>query len=137
MAWTAELISKTRTGGRLNLDIKYDDGVGNTFNQNIVIDSPGSALDALKIVDARLKQLGKLDNLESNIVLGPINTSPVQVPPPTQVEIDRDAWLNKFERFRAMNRLVDLELMSDTDPPLVTLKTDLIAMWNNSYIDFV
>ena len=98
MAWTASLKSKSLVKGVIKLAIEYTNGT-TTFEEALDISQPADAKAALKRIQTRLQHLDRLDTMFQNIVLGPIDFSPLDpVPPPP--DTPAEVWELSFTKLR-------------------------------------
>lgn len=98
-----------------------------------------------KDVDAAIKEQVKhfidgLENADAKVALvtnGVLDLSSVPSTVATQAELDRNAWIVSYHRLVGAQKMIDLGILSDTQPQYVTLKNKVIADFKPAYVNFV
>ena len=140
MAWTATLLSAVDRDSFWKIVVEYTDGVRTVERAYQFNGATANELRAF--VRAQALTLEKIDPVDLNPFVGQSVdvTPPVITPPdpPTQAEIDRDAW---FVDYQQLNRLLEVTtkvpalLTAQTQTLIDNLRTSLEAGWINSYLD--
>ncbi len=141
MPWTATLLRLSKAHGRVDLDIRYDDGIDEPVDKHYGferISKAGVRALARREV-ARLQEIK--DEVIDIIVNQPIDLTPPPDPPdppdppsPTPAQIAERAWFKNLNKLRVLLTLVDIGLLPGSDSRIVPLRTSLIADFLNSYL---
>lgn len=136
MAWSATVVGKSISGSSILVVVEFTDGA-RVFQENFALQNPLDAQAVRRSVEQRLVQLVKLDALNAAITVGQ-NITPVPAPPPpTQAQIDRDAWFVDYQKLQSLLRLVATGLLAATDAQVTNLQADLVLRWKNSYLSSI
>ena len=138
MPWTATLLRLSKAHGRVDLDIRYDDGIDPPLDKHYSFERTNKkAIRALARREvARLQEVK--DEVIDIIVNQPIDLTPPPDPPappgPTPAQIAERAWFRDLNKLRVLLTLVDLGILPSSDSRIVPLRTSLIADFLNSYL---
>ena len=135
MAWTPTLKTVEKIRGQLHVVIGYSDGTIN-FNEDFFTTSPQALND---VVARRIGELTALDTYASSLTVGAaISTVPTPPTPPTQAELDRSAWLTNYRKLvKAKETLVDVGVITASNPTYVALLSTVQAGLQASYLDYI
>ena len=135
MAWTPKIKAVEKIQGQLHVVIAYSDGT-RTFNEDLFLSTPRTLND---VVFKRIAELDALDTYATSLVVGTsISTTPTVVTPPTQAEIDREAWLVNYRKlFKAKQTLVDVGVIPASNSTYAALLSTVQAGLQASYLDYI
>lgn len=127
MAWTATITSKIIVNGLLKVEVSYTDGT-QTFLDRYETRNP----EATWLRDNVRRRIKDLD-----VVVPFYNTMPTGVYDPGSeviVKTDEEIYLNKLSKFRALQRMVDIGVITTANSVYVNTKHYLIDNYNIDYI---
>lgn len=135
--YTAKIHDKSFDAGVLRVQVEFTDGVTSLFESCVPQDEGG-----LKYwVKGRLAQLnfaGEVDNkfpVGSTVDVSEPVTTPIVK---TQAEIDRDKWLNKYNKWvKIKTTLIDTGILTGDEANLVTLKGKVQSGYLPEYLDLI
>ena len=135
MPFTATLLRLSKAHGRVDLDIRYDDGIDEPVDKHYgferITKAQVRALARREV--ARLQEIK--DEVIDIIVNQPIDLTPPPDPPgPTPAQIAERAWFKDLNKLRVLLTLVDLGILLGSDSRIVPLRTSLTADLLNSYL---
>jgi len=127
MAWTATIASKIIVNGLLKVEVSYTDGA-QTFNDRYETRNP-EVTWLRDNVRRRIKDLQVTVPFYNEITIGVYD-------PGTEVitKTDEEKYMDKLSKFRALQRMVDIEVIPNTDSVYVNTKQYLVDNYN---IDFI
>lgn len=127
MAWTATITSKIIVNGLLKVEVSYTDGT-QTFLDKYETRNPEPTW-LRDNVRRRIKDL--------KVVVPFYNTMPIGVYDPgedTTAPTNEEKYLAKLSKFRALQRMVDIGVITNTDSVYLNTKKYLIDNYNVYYI---
>jgi len=138
MAWTATLLRLSKAHGRVNLEIRYDDGIDPPIDKSYQFERTNKkqirALAAREV--ARLQEIK--DEVIDIVVDQPIDLTPPPDPPdppgPTPEQIAERLWFQDWNKLQTLLVLVNAEIIQPTDSRIDPLKVSLRAGLLNSYL---
>ena len=138
MPWTATLLRLSKAHGRVDLDIRYDDGIDEPVDKHYgferITKAQVRALARREV--ARLQEIK--DEVIDIIVNQAIDLTPPPDPPappdPTPAQIAERAWFRDLNKLRVLLTLVDLGILPGSDSRIVPLRTSLTTDLLNSYL---
>ena len=138
MPWTATLLRLSKAHGRVDLEIRYDDGINDPIDKSYSFERTNKkAIRALARSEvARLQEVK--DEVINIIVNQEIDLTPPPDPPappaPTPAQIAERAWFRDLNKLRVLLTLVDLGILPGSDSRIAPLRASLIADLLNSYL---
>lgn len=131
MAWTATIIEKRKEEGTLKIPVEFSDGVRSfveTFSMG------GGNLETLKrMIRARIEALGTIDATAGILNPGTIDSTPAPAPIPT----DFETWLVNYNKWNKVKRLIDLGVLTGTEPAATNLLNQVKTDFRVAYIDLI
>ena len=138
MAWTATLLRLSKAHGRVNLEIRYDDGIDPPIDKSYQFERTNKkqirALARSEV--ARLQEIKDevIDlGLDADIDLTP-PPDPPDPPGPTPEQIAERLWFQDWNKLQTLLVLVNAEIIQPTDSRIDPLKVSLRAGLLNSYL---
>lgn len=141
MAWTATLLRLSKTHGRVDLEIRYSDGIDAPIDKLYSFERTNKkAIRALARREvARLQEIK--DEVIDIVVNQKIDLTPPPDPPdppaPTPAQITKRAWFKDLNKLRVLLTLVDIGIFQASDSRITPLRTKLTADLLNSYLSEV
>ena len=141
MAWTATLLRLSKAHGRVDLDIRYSDGIDAPIDKHYSFERTNrTAIRALARREvARLQEVK--DEVIDIIVNQEIDLTPPPPPPasppppaPTPEELARDAWFLDWRKLQILLRLVDASILQPDDSRIAPFQVSLRDGLLNSYL---
>lgn len=132
--YTAHLISEgvEKTTGSVYWRVEFTDGVETIAKQyRFALDSDIS--ERKKTVN---KELEVLNRPVETATVGALDFSDIADTKPiaTQAEIDKQDWFRDFERLKKVQDLINLGVLTGTEPAVTTLRTKLTTGFKPAYI---
>ncbi len=124
--------------GKINTIVEISDGVA-TFTKSFVVGlrEPDVLARVAQQVKHFIEGLENADAAVAAVPLGVIDLANVPTTIATQAELDRNAWIVKYNRLVGAKKMVDLGIFSDTQPQYVALKNQVTSDFRPAYINFV
>lgn len=145
MAWTATLLSAQDRQTYWKIQVVFSDSeTGRTAERGYRF-SGGTASELRAFVRNKALEFGSVDSGVDLIQfegqsIDVTPPTPVEPTPPTQAELDRQAWFNDYRQLQRMLKVtgdVPALLTAQAQTAINNLRASLSAGWLNSYLDGV
>lgn len=131
---TATIKSIAKHKGRIAIVVEYNDGT-NSWTEELTA-SASVNLDWLKAqVRQRIKSIADSYAFADSLVIDQVVD--ITEPVPTTAEVERAAWLKKYDKWLSMRRAIEAGILTGTENRITTQKQWLIDNWKNEYFDIV
>jgi len=136
MAWIAQLTKASLLDGDALLVVTFtNDAPVSSFDETYRFRSVQDTSFLRDKVRNRIAELNAVSAWVPTLPIGAIvpSADPLPPPAPTQAELDRAAWLDKYRQLQSWMRAVNVGLESATDPLFTNLRADVLATRIPSY----
>lgn len=131
--WTAEIYEKGFEAGRFFVRVRYKNGP-DEFTDTVPL-GPGGP----DHVRARVKEkVAELEARQSD--LGLLTIGPAAdpaVPSPTQAELDREAFIANYSKWRRVKAAIDMGVITGNEPQVAALRNKVQADFRPAYLDVI
>ena len=127
-----------KSEGRIDASVELSDGV-TTFTKVFTIGLRES--DVMEAVKRQVKHfiegLENADQKVAPVATGVLDLTAVPSSVATQAELDRNVWIDNYQRLVGAKKMLDLGIFTETEPKYVALKDKVVNGFKPSYINFV
>lgn len=134
--YTANILSKTlaRASNQIIVDVEFDDGVS-PFTQKFNFPL-STTIDRIKEnINAYKTQLESAEVFVDSIPEGQVDFTGVSDGTQTQDDIDRVTWFRNWGRLQAVNQLIDMGVLTGSEPKVIALQDAVNTGFKAEYVD--
>lgn len=135
--YNATLISKSiqRSKNSILFEVEFDNGTDPVHTKTFSLPLSGTEDSLKQAVKNYIDELQSAESSVSSISDGAIDLSTIPTPSPAKVEFVE--WREKFARLQRVQVLIDLGIVSDTNPKVTALRNEIQTGLKASYIDLI
>lgn len=132
--FTAKIIDKKEEGATIAITVEFSDGV-DTYAEVV---RPQDENGFKYFVKQRCESLTTAKALKEADNVGKVVVTDIPVVPPTQVEVDRNVWLEKYYRWVSIKKnLIDTGVLTGSEKQVTDYLADVKATFKPAYINFI
>ena len=109
MTWKADIVRKEPGNGFIDFVVEFSEVGSKTVVEEVRVRGTRALDDLRRTVIARIKELDALKQTDIDIVLGPVDLTPVPPPPPppppTPAQAAERRWFSRFNQLTAVEEL--------------------------------
>jgi len=131
--YTATITKKDVVPQGVQLEVTFSNGT-DTLVETIV---PQDKRGFNHWVDSRIKSLDTLDEMKAEDNVNKVVDTSTPVETETQAVIDEREWFKNYTTLQEVQKLIDLEVLTGTEPKVVALRAKVKADFKPAYLNLI